>query len=447
LRASGVEPGDCVTLELNNSVRAALTVLALLDAGASFTTTPAVGQGARGRGNTLEPPKFSRWIVSVSVAKPTGSLDETEPATFLSVQPNSGFAAAAAAPAENNPRLFFRTSGSMGTAKLAVYRYGNFCRNALSALAVRGFDASHRIALPTPIFHVYGLGAAFLAGLAGGASIDFQERSNIVLFLEREAAFQPNVAYVTPSFCEMLLRGRRAPRGYRFMVVSGDRISETTFRRTEELHGPMINQYGATELGVVAAGRLSMPFEQRCKTVGPPLDGVEVRVKPREGDDPGRGELQVRHPCGFDGYVDLEGRTLVPPNAFDEDWYRTGDLAEIGRDGALTVLGRCDLSVNRHGVLLPLAEVESRMREIPGVEEVAVATGPENLRGRELVAFCVPSAGINLTGASVRAQYAAAAPAYSVPEIVHIVDSLPKLPSGKVDRVFLGRLASESRSI
>jgi acyl-coenzyme A synthetase/AMP-(fatty) acid ligase len=81
------------------------------------------------------------------------------------------------------------------------------------------------------------------------------------------------------------------------------------------------------------------------------------------------------------------------------------------------------------------------------VEEVAVAAGPENLRGRALVAFCVPSAGMQLTGIGLRAQYAAAAPAYSVPDIVHVVDSLPKLPSGKIDRMCLAKFANEERLV
>jgi acyl-coenzyme A synthetase/AMP-(fatty) acid ligase len=156
-----------------------------------------------------------------------------------------------------------------------------------------------------------------------------------------------------------------------------------------------------------------------------------------------RGELQIQSEFGFEGYVDLDGRELIPPRAFDGDWYRTGDLAASGADGTLAVLGRCDLSVNRQGVLLPLAEVESRMRALASVDEVAVAPGPENIRGRSLVAFCVISQGCQTTAAALRANYARIAPAFSVPEVVRIVSELPKLANGKVDRQALARWASE----
>jgi acyl-coenzyme A synthetase/AMP-(fatty) acid ligase len=176
---------------------------------------------------------------------------------------------------------------------------------------------------------------------------------------------------------------------------------------------------------------------------------VELRVVelPAVRGESSSGELQVRHEYGFEGYVDLDGRRLVPPNAFDGEWYRTGDLASLGGDGTLTVFGRCDLSVNRDGVLLPLADVESRMRELEGVEEVAVvATDTATLRGRSLVAFCVLGRGAVESGAQLRSKYAMKAPAFAVPDVVRVMPSLPKLESGKIDRRALAELAREAEA-
>ncbi len=161
------------------------------------------------------------------------------------------------------------------------------------------------------------------------------------------------------------------------------------------------------------------------------------------GTDTTAGELQIRHAYGFEGYVDLSGNRLVLEKAFDGEWYRTGDLAMPGLGGTLMVLGRCDLSVNRNGVLLPLADIESRMRELASVEEVVVAAGPDNMRGRSLVAFCVTSRGAAVTGPQLRASFAKIAPAYSVPDAVQVMSALPKLASGKVDRLALAQLAAE----
>lgn len=446
LTTNGVKDDDCITLEINNSTRAALTVLALLDAGYSFLTRPNPGHGPRAAGNAVFTTHFSRWVLTVDAGKPAVNVSLSEPESYLRIELNPHFNRASKRPDAGEPRLFFGTSGSLGPAKLAMHSYNHFYYNTLNALDRRQFNPSHRIALPTPIFHVYGLGAGLLPGVAGGASIDLQERSNVLKYFEREDVFEPNVAYVTPAFCEMLIRTRKSPRKYSFMITSGDRISEPSFRRCEDLHGPMVNQYGTTEMGVVSASELNMPYDLRRRTVGRPVNGVEYRiveVPGKQGTVGAVGELQLRHAYGFEGYVDLNGNALVPPAAFDDDWYRTGDLAEIGPEGTLIVLGRCDLSINRNGMLLPLAEVESRMRELAGVDEVAVAPGSDGVRGASLVAFCVIDPKMEVTGQLLRAAYAKNAPPHSVPDIVHLLDVLPKLASGKVDRQALARLAKQ----
>jgi acyl-coenzyme A synthetase/AMP-(fatty) acid ligase len=96
------------------------------------------------------------------------------------------------------------------------------------------------------------------------------------------------------------------------------------------------------------------------------------------------------------------------------------------------------LSVNRSGVLLPLAEVESRMRDLAEVEEVAVVLGANTIRGRELIAYCTCPKGVTTTDAKLLARFSETAPPFAVPDRVVIVSELPKLPSGKIDRRALG---------
>jgi acyl-coenzyme A synthetase/AMP-(fatty) acid ligase len=281
----------------------------------------------------------------------------------------------------------------------------------------------------------------------GGASIDLQPGSNLLRYLEREEVFDPNVAFMTPSFCETLLRGRRSDRAYRFMVSAGDRLAESTFTRCEARHGPLINLYGSTEMGVIACGDLTMPSALRSGTVGRLLAGVDFRVQPTEGTDieHGVGELQLKHAWGFDGYVDLDGRPLKPPGAFDGDWYCTRDLAMAGDEGTLQILGRCDLSINRHGRLLPFSEVEQGLREVEGIEEAAVLAGPEEgLRGRAMIAYCVLTKGVQVEEKVLLKRYAQRAPSFARPDALYLIERLPRLPNSKLDRQTLGRLAAAS---
>jgi O-succinylbenzoic acid--CoA ligase len=100
----------------------------------------------------------------------------------------------------------------------------------------------------------------------------------------------------------------------------------------------------------------------------------------------------------------------------------------------MRVLGRCGLSCNRDGVLVPFADIEARLRRIPGVADAVVIGGGENLHGRELFAVCVPVRGHDLSEAAVRTACVELMPAYAIPDHVRLLDSLPLLASGKPDR-------------
>ena len=175
-----------------------------------------------------------------------------------------------------------------------------------------------------------------------------------------------------------------------------------------------------------------------------PLPGVSFKLLPAESPEHGSDLVEIRILSDYQllGYVGLDGRALEIPTAFDAGWYCTRDLGKPVEDGGLLTMGRCDLSVNRNGLLLPFADVEVRLREIEGVEEAAVAAGPETIRGRSLVAFCVLRQGIQASWRDLRARYAERAPAFSVPDSLRIVPELPKLPNGKIDRRTLASMAA-----
>lgn len=448
LTSREVQAGDCIAVALSNSVLSALTILALFDGGYSVMIVSPHALGSWAGGHEFQIPLFCRWTITVGDGQETLPSQLPHPSDFLGISPNPNFEQRGGFANQRSSRLYLSTSGSLGTAKLAVHTYGRLRGNILRCLERLRLKPSHRIALPVPIFHMYGLGAAFLPGIAAGASIDFQAGANLLRFFEREEQFNPNVAFVTPTFCALLLRGRRSPRPYEFIVTAGDRISDTVIEQSEARHGPLINLYGTTEMGVIAAGELT-DSTLRFRTVGRPLPGVHFRFVEgpihRDTAD-AAGELQLQHAYGFEGYVDPQGNAVRPPASFDGEWYCTRDLARPGPDGTLIVLGRSDLSVNRNGMLLALAEVENGLRGIAGVEEAAVASGADTIRGCTLIAFCVLGQETKLSGQELRTKYAQRAPAFAVPDIVRIVDSIPKLPDGKLDRQTLASLAGQELS-
>jgi len=444
--------GGCLAVECPNTVPGALTLLYLLQQEVSFVLLPPSEQGEQA--SSWKPiPLFcqSRLVVKRAPAVTAAEWLHT-PENFLLLEPNRAQQQQAVAPVLHMPGyLFLRTSGSMGGAKLVAHRQAKLLANARNCVEHYHFTSADRAVIPVPIAHMYGLGAEFLPAVLAGAALDLQDKTNLLRYLEREKHFQPTIAFVTPTICEMLLKGFRRPRtSYRVIVSSGQRISETLFRAFDErVNGCLVNQYGSSEMGAIAACVPSAAQDQKATTIGQPMPGVRLMIEGRNNHpvtapeiapeiaEEGTGELFCLHPYGFAGYVDEEGKWLHQPQP--DAWYPTGDLAKRLPDNFIQMVGRAGNSINRRGYLVQLAEIEQQMEKIPAVEQVVVvraaaSTDSKANEDEQMVAICVVNPGETATPAQLRQRCFDLLPAYAIPDAVLIVETLPLLPSGKVDR-------------
>ncbi|WP_051871244.1 non-ribosomal peptide synthetase [Streptomyces sclerotialus] len=125
-------------------------------------------------------------------------------------------------------------------------------------------------------------------------------------------------------------------------------------------------------------------------------------------------------------HVELEpGRT--------ERLYRTGDLARYGPDGTIELLGRTDFRIKLNGLRIEPGEVESALREQPGVRE-AVVVARQAAGSARLVGYLVPEDGTEPDLPAVRTALATVLPPHCVPADLVVLDRLPLSPNGKVDR-------------
>jgi acyl-coenzyme A synthetase/AMP-(fatty) acid ligase len=92
------------------------------------------------------------------------------------------------------------------------------------------------------------------------------------------------------------------------------------------------------------------------------------------------------------------------------------------------------LSVNRNGLLVAFADLESVLREVDGIEEAGVAAGPDSIRGRKIVAFCALRRDNQRSESELRADLSNRVPPFAVPDRIRVVPELPRLPNGKIDR-------------
>ncbi|GAA1965107.1 AMP-binding protein [Kitasatospora viridis] len=212
------------------------------------------------------------------------------------------------------------------------------------------------------------------------------------------------------------------------------------------------NLYGPTELTISCFDyRLPEnpehwpPTANGTVPIGRRYGGIEHLVVDPDGRPADRGELCVRGPQRFDGYLDPAdnagrflagddpGRALDGPGPLPADaWYRTGDLVERLPDGDLVHRGRLDHQVKVAGYRVELGEVESALRAAPGVRDAVVLAAPTRPGGEDrLLAACT---GHGVLPAAVLDGLRAALPAHLVPDRLVVLDELPYGGNGKVDR-------------
>jgi acyl-CoA synthetase (AMP-forming)/AMP-acid ligase II len=192
-------------------------------------------------------------------------------------------------------------------------------------------------------------------------------------------------------------------------VVAGAAPAPGLRVRAERLGVALVEYYGAAELSFVAVDVDGSGLR--------PFPGVEVRLRD--------GVLWVRSPY-------LAESVDGVPVADRDGWATTGDRARWGAAGTLELLGRPGTATVA-GHTVQLAEVEAVLAAVPGVAEAVCLATPDPRLGQRLVAVVRRIPGSDPLPALRRAEEAL--PPSARPVRHHVVDDVPRTPSGKVDRV------------
>jgi non-ribosomal peptide synthetase-like protein len=203
----------------------------------------------------------------------------------------------------------------------------------------------------------------------------------------------------------------------------------------------MLNTYGPTEATVVATAAECIVGQP--VTIGTALPGYTTYVLDENLRPVGigeSGELFIGGHSIARGYLnrtELTGERFIPDrfgNSHGGRLYRTYDLVRLTRDGELQFIGRKDSLVKIRGFRVELSEIETILIEQPAVRAAAVTVRTEGAL-QELAAFVVPAddAGGVDNGALSEA-LRQRLPEYMIPKYLDVIQELPRLTSGKLDR-------------
>ena len=448
LREAGVRVGDIVGIHLLRSIDSVVAMLAVLKAGAAYLPLEA------------DLPVRRRELMlaecGVRLVLTSAPLRWTDPAAAgLSL---SGEAAAIAARPGDDLGLVIDpenlmyvpyTSGSTGRPKgTEVPHRGvvGFFRGAGYADWSAGQKALHHSAQSWD-GHVLDIYPALLSGgcvvIHPGSVLDTvdvarlaRDRGVTVLLLPA-AAFNV-VVDVDPSLL----------RTVRWLLTGGETMSPGHVAKAMAAlpETRIVNGYGPSECTVYATAHTVGPrdLESPSIPIGLPVGDRAVHILDGSGlpvPDGDRGELYIGGPGVSRGYLGdrrLTAERFVPdpfagtPGA---RLFRTGDLGRRGPHGALEFLGRVDDQVKIRGFRVELGEVESVLREQPGIRDAAVKVhGSAATGAARLIGYVVPDATPPVDPAGVREALRHRLPEAMVPTAIVVVDRFPLNHHGKVDR-------------
>ncbi|MDO5683138.1 MAG: AMP-binding protein [Propionibacteriaceae bacterium] len=333
------------------------------------------------------------------------------------------------------------TSGTTGQPKGAILTHANLYANALQGAAWMK-DAEYRKEVffaVLPMFHAFGMTLYLTYGVLKQANIVLFPKFDVDMVLKAAKKTPPTVYCAVPPIYRKTAEAAKEQgislKSARFCISGAMALTDDIVELWESVSGGLLVEgYGMTESSPVALGNPFWPT-RRTGTIGVPFPSTLMKVT--DPDDPTRevaqgepGELQIKGPQVFQGYwnnPDETAATLLPGG-----WLRTGDIVTVDEDGYATIVDRAKEIIITGGFNVSPSEVESVIRTVPGINDVAVV-GHRRPDGGEVIVAVVEAD--DFDEETVRNHVRGELSAYKVPKRVLPADGeLPRSMLGKVLR-------------
>lgn len=435
LAARGVGPETVVALDIARSPDMVVALLAVWRAGGAYL--PLDPEWPEARRRQLAEAAGAALLLHDGV--PAAGT-----ATLVFADALAGTEAAALpdldAPANRAAYVLF-TSGSTGIPKGVVVEHGQLANYVAAAREALGLDGRRSFALASTVAADLGNTTLFGA-LAGGARLavasdhEARDPAAFATFLKANAV---DCAKLAPSHLSALLEAEEA-RVPRTLILGGEAVSAGLLARIRAVDPAcrIFNHYGPTETTVGVLVHEAQPAETGPLPLTRPLDGNVALVLDAHGRPAPTGSLGELHIGGAQlcrGYLGADGAGFVDdPTTPGRRLYPTGDLARYRPEGGVEIAGRADGQAKISGHRVEAGEVEAALSALDGVREAAVIVRRDEAGAASLVAFAAADA---VDPAALKAALAWRLPAPMVPARIVVLDRMPLLGNGKIDRAAL----------
>ena len=340
------------------------------------------------------------------------------------------------------------TSGTTGNPKGVVYSHRALVLQSLAQASADAFGLREAdVVMPVvPMFHANAWGLPYTATMVGATQVypGVQPTPQHIaeLIQELRVTVTGGVPTVLIGLLAVLDQQRYDLSSLRCVPCGGSAVPESLLARFDEIGVQVVQAWGMTETAPLAT--LSQPrstmrarsaTEQRAVRAkqGTPVPFVELRVVDDDGreapwDGKTMGELQVRGPWVVGEYYN-DPRS---GQAFQDGWFKTGDIATIDADGYVQITDRAKDVIKSGGEWISSVELENAIMAHPQVLEAAVVGLPHERWQERPLACVVVKPGAQLTKQDIIAHLTARVAKWWLPADVVFIAALPKTSVGKI---------------
>ena len=453
LKALGTEEGASIAIASHNSIGACLAIAGITYGGYLATPLNLVA-GAKVMSYVLNHCKADVVFCAPDnhdLIKDVLRTTELSP-LIISLPPEGqpvwpeGYSGTAAehtpSPQKQTPGILMYTSGTTGNPKGVVLSHGNLLaagRNPVEAHHITSEDTGLCV---LPIYHINGLCVTVMGTLVSTSQLIIPYKFSVSTFWQQVYDHKVSWFSAVPTLFAYLLNDETEPvldrARLRFSRSASAPLSPKIHRRFEARFGiPIIETMGLTETG---AQILSNPMPPQVRKIGSP--GIAVGNEIIIAD-----ENLHAIAAGMPGEILVRGENVMQEYLYQPDetaktitsdgWLRTGDIGHMDDDGYVFVTGRIKELIIKGGENIAPREIDEVLLEHDVILEAAAFAVPCENYGQRVEACIRFKPGKAADVSALLDHCRDRLGKFKCPDNIHILDDLPKGPSGKVQRLKL----------
>ncbi len=339
---------------------------------------------------------------------------------------------------DNTEAVLVFSSGTTGLPKAVRHTHASLGAATAHWVSALGLSANDRFQIATPAFHILGLLNMF-ASVSAGSSVRLHPRFNLDELLRCIEADQITLEMAVAPIALAMANHPDLESfdlsSLRYIMWGATPVTESVAQRVTERTGVgFLAAYGASEVPVITSNPVDSPERWRLDSAGLPIHDLEMRIVDLDTGEAlesgATGEIQLRSPSMMTGYLPVEAND----EAFADGWYRTGDVGWLEPDGWLHITDRVKEMIKVKGFQVAPAEIEAVLHGHDEVTDCAVFGVADEAAGEAVVAAVQLGDGASVTVEELKALVADTLATYKRLADLWIVDTIPRLPSGKVLR-------------